>query len=172
MTWIFDSYLNTLDDEINEDNLAELNNTLIQWKDLLNKTITEKKDKEVLIIVLEKIADVRPELENFFKNIVLNFKNMGILSDEDIEEWKKLENASYVASLDENIEIDSELHSKLKELMNLGSKIILNIYLIIMEMINMAIKLMYIILSLQIFKLIEPMLRLEKLIKIGKNYLV
>lgn len=101
------------------DNIPSLLTTLKTWEDLFAKSTFDFKERQTFIIVLEKIADIRPEIENFFNIIIRFFMDNNIIEKQDLLEWKKLNKVSYSTSLDNNIYIENELHLKLVSIVNI-----------------------------------------------------
>ena len=94
-----------------------LKNYLFKWKALLVKTMTnEKEDRLNLIFVVEKITEMRSYMENAFRSMLKIFSELGIINNENIEEWKNtnIKNCGYKTYLEGFILINEDFHEKLK----------------------------------------------------------
>lgn len=116
MTWILDDFFNSIDLEYDDAYLNVLSSRIQVWKDLFKKTMTADEEDEVnLIIVVEKIIEMRDHMFSAFPDIILSLKMNGLVSDKSIKTWKALEDdkCGYEAKLEGFIALDLSSHKKL-----------------------------------------------------------
>ncbi len=117
LLWIFDDYFNTLINDITEQDFSSLSNLIQIWSDLFKRTLITEKDQLIGIIVLEKVIEIRPQLEKAFSHLINELKK-GIITEEVIRQWKILDRASYDAFSEGEVDIDNDLHQRLLNKLN------------------------------------------------------